>query len=479
MKASASAFPAKALRPVVSLHGGRIAAAGATVVAVLVLDVVDIREGASILWLRLALSLAAIVGTAWLALHDRNAEHGRELSEHRYRGLFNAAGVATWESDWSKVYQRLQAMTPEGEDPACFVAAHPELVQDIAKSAVILDCNEAAVSLFEARSREEMVGRNIALLYTDRTNSFLAQLFSELLHGRQERESEAEFFTFKGNVVEVLHRASLIPDGEPWSRVLIMALDVTERNRIRARLDEVSTELAHAARVSMLGQLAASIAHEVNQPLAAIVNWGRSGQRWLSRDPPEIGEAVNSLERVVANGVRAADTITRVRALARKTPTQVEPLDLGEMIAEAAALIEREARLAGAKVSWTQALHTPPAQGDRIQVQQVLVNLMMNGLQAMRETAGRPRELALSIAPDGAGQVEVRVHDSGPGIAEPNPDRIFEPFFTTKADGMGMGLSICRSIIEAQGGKIMAANNEDFGATVVFTLPAAALEAVV
>ena len=243
-----------------------------------------------------------------------------------------------------------------------------------------------------------------------------------------------------------------------------------ERNEARARLEQTSAELAHAARVSTLGQLAASIAHEVNQPLSAIITFGKSGKRWLARDVPDIAEVETCLDHIVANGTRAADVIARVRGLARKGPPEAAPLALDALVEETIALVEREAGAAGVTLRRNSEGPVPPVIGDRVQVQQVLVNLLMNGIQAMREVEGRLRNLDIRLEPDGERLVRVLVRDSGTGIAG-DPGNIFQPFFTTKEDGMGMGLSISRSIIEAQGGRIEAANNPDHGATISFTLP--------
>jgi len=344
-------------------------------------------------------------------------------------------------------------------------------VQYAAERAVIRDCNKAAIGLLEAQGTADFINSNIASLYTPATRATLAQTIGAFLRGRGEVECEIEWQTFTGRIIEMVYRVSLVPDGELWSRVIVVALDVTERKRTQARLAQVSAELAHAARVSVLGQLTASIAHEVNQPLAAIANYGKSGQRWLSRTPPDIGETQNCLERIAANAARAAETIARVRALARKAPPKAEPVDIGAVIGEALALISREARSAGAAVSLFADPDLPSVSADRVQIQQVVVNLLMNGLHAMADVEGRPREIDVSIRRIDAEHVAVSVRDYGSGIKANNPNQIFEPFYTTKSDGMGMGLSICRSIIEAQGGRIGAANNSDFGATVTFTLP--------
>lgn len=247
-----------------------------------------------------------------------------------------------------------------------------------------------------------------------------------------------------------------------------------ERDEARRRLEQTSAELAHAARVSTLGQLAASIAHEVNQPLSAIITYGKSGKRWLGREEPDLTEVEACLDQIVSNGSRAADVIARVRALARKGAPETEALALEELVDDTVALIQREARAAGVLLRGSRDEAVPPVAGDRVQIQQVLVNLLMNGIQAMREVEGRARTLRVVLAREGE-LVRVSVRDSGTGIAG-DPASIFQPFYTTREDGMGMGLSICRSIIEAQGGRIEAANNPDHGATISFTLPVAPAE---
>lgn len=247
-----------------------------------------------------------------------------------------------------------------------------------------------------------------------------------------------------------------------------------ERDEARARLEQASAELAHASRVSTLGQLAASIAHEVNQPLSAIITYGKSGKRWLARDVPDLQEVEACLDHIVANGSRAADIIARVRALARKEAPETISLSLRGLVDDTVLLVQREARAAGVRLRRGPDTGIPPVTADRVQVQQVLMNLLINAIQAMRAVEGRPRTLGIAFAREGE-MVRISVRDSGTGIAG-DPAGIFQPFYTTREDGMGMGLSICRSIVEAQGGRIEAANNQDHGATISFTLPVTAAD---
>ena len=236
-------------------------------------------------------------------------------------------------------------------------------------------------------------------------------------------------------------------------------------------LREVQAELAHVTRVTTLGQLTASIAHEVNQPLAAIVASGDACLRWLGRDVPQLDEVRAAVEGMINDGNRAAEVIRRVRALAKKTDAPKAPLPINEVIDEVIQLLRREVLSHRAALRLELASELPLVLVDRIQLQQVIINLVMNGMEAMAPITDRPRELKIQSRREGD-QVLVAVEDSGIGIDPGQVDRLFNAFFTTKPNGMGMGLSICRSIIEAHGGKLWASRNAGPGATFQLALPA-------
>ena len=412
-----------------------------------------------------------VIETSADLTEQHHANLQRQASERRYRTIFESAGFATWEADWSETMRIATESLPAGADLHDWLVEHPDLLRNAVSSAIIQNANQAAVDLFQVGSKQELVGSNLCGRYVPEAVSSVASILVALNAGDTSAESEARLITAHGSVADVVLRVTILPEGERWSRVLVMAFDVTERNEARAKLEQASAELAHAARVSTLGQLAASIAHEVNQPLSAIITYGKSGKRWLSREVPDTNEVAHCLDHIVANGSRAADVIARVRSLARKAAPQSEPLALPELIDEAIALVQREANAAQVSIRRLGADSLPLVIGDRVQIQQVVVNLLINGIQAMHAVNDRPRELCIELGTEAESMMKVAVRDCGTGIGGDDPARIFEPFFTTKADGMGMGLSICRSIIEAQGGRISAANNTDQGATIAFTLP--------
>jgi len=247
--------------------------------------------------------------------------------------------------------------------------------------------------------------------------------------------------------------------------------EMAERKRAEDAYYQAQGELARVTRLSAMGALAASISHEVNQPLAAVVANADACMLWLSSQPPNLQEARAAVECIAQQGTRASDVVRHIRAMFTNATPERSRVQVNDLIREVGVLIEGAASRNHVALHTELAADLPATLGDRVQLQQVIVNLILNGIEAMSDVAGRPRSLVISSQARNADEVLVSVRDSGVGIAPQDERRIFDAFFTTKAQGMGMGLSISHSIIESHGGRLWAGNNSDYGATFQFTLP--------
>ena len=241
-----------------------------------------------------------------------------------------------------------------------------------------------------------------------------------------------------------------------------------------ASVHEARAQLMHMARVTTLGELTASIAHEVNQPLTGIVSSGNASLRWLASQPPNMEKARQAVERIVRDANRASEVIARVRGLAKRAPLHKEYFDANESVRQIVLLTRREIEESHISLRTLLADDLPPVCADRIQVQQVLLNLIINAIHALRGVEEGQRHLSISTETDASSDLIVRVRDSGTGLASAKPDQIFEAFYTTKRDGLGMGLAVSRSIVEDHGGRLWAVPNEPRGAVFQFTLPRSA-----
>ena len=291
------------------------------------------------------------------------------------------------------------------------------------------------------------------------------------LRERGEWEGELTHITRKGVAIAVTSRQSLRRD-ERGAAVAILEInrDVTERKQAEEALRAAQAELAHVARVMTMGELTASIAHEVNQPLSGMVLNANASLRWLAGATPNLDEAREALSRIIRDGNRASDVIAKIRALLRKTDMEKERLDMNDTIREVVALAQGEMRRTGVALRAELEGDLPRVLGDRVQLQQVILNLLMNGIEAMSAVTDRSRDLLIRSCQHESDKVLVAVQDSGMGLDPKNMERIFDAFYTTKAQGMGMGLAISRSIVENHGGRLWAVPNDGPGATFQFTL---------
>jgi PAS domain S-box-containing protein len=288
---------------------------------------------------------------------------------------------------------------------------------------------------------------------------------------------EKEYLRKDGSRVPVLLGGTSFD--ETAKQGVTFVLDLTERKRAEAeireserRYRELQMELAHANRVATIGQLSASIAHEINQPIAAVIANASAGLRWLGARPPELEQVRQALGRIVRDGTRAGEVIGRIRALVKKVPPRRELfLDINQAIREVIALTQAETQRNGVSLHSRLADDLPFVSADRVQLQQVMINLIINAIEAMAGAGDGPRELTIVSGIDDANDVIVEVHDTGPGLDPEKLDRLFQSFYTTKPDGIGMGLAISRSIVEAHGGRLSGTPNEPHGAVFRMTLP--------
>jgi C4-dicarboxylate-specific signal transduction histidine kinase len=426
---------------------------------------------------RFAVCLVAIAITTALCALNKVAENRERETSARYRSLFHTAGFPMWESDWSETLAILREAErlADGEDLERWLAERPEWLRRARRASELREMNEQAQRLFGSDRPQRVTGVGRTTFSVHGGDPAVAGSFVRLFRGATVVEFEADLLKPSGETVELIVRVTRLEADKPWTRILAVAVDVTARKEAQVKLDRALLELAHVSRLTTLGQLAAAIVHEVNQPLSAVITYGRSGLRWLAREASEAPETTRSLERGLANASRAAAVIARVRDIARKSAPRPEPIELGALIYETLRLLKREVHGRGVKVRVAGAHDAPVVQGDRVQIQQVLMNLIMNAAQAMEHVDTARRELTIGVSQrDGMAIVSVRDH--GGGIADLDAKRIFEPFATTKAQGLGLGLSICRSIVEGHGGRIWAANLDE-GAEVAFSLPTKAAEA--
>jgi len=403
--------------------------------------------------------------------HKRADAELRE-SEQRYRHIFQTAGVSIWEEDFSQVTAAIDDLKAQGvRDFSQYIAAHPEFIQQAISMVKIIDVNDATVKLFEARSKDELLV-SLHKIFLPKTEEVFAGELIAIAEGRTNFESETVLQTLKGDKLAVLFTIAFPRQPAKLNSVLVSIMDITERKRADEALHKTQAELAHVTRVATLGELTASIAHEVNQPLAAIVTNGNACLRWLAGDSPNLDEARETARRIIRDGNRAGDVIGRIRTLLRKTGTEKELLDMNQAVREVVALAEGEVRRNGVALRTELTGDLPPILGDRVELEQVVLNLIMNAIEAMSAIGDRPRELVVRTQSGEVDQVCVTVQDSGIGLDPQSMGRIFDAFYTTKSQGMGMGLAISRSIVENHGGQLWAVPNEGPGATFQFTLQA-------
>jgi PAS domain S-box-containing protein len=401
---------------------------------------------------------------------DKMATVALETSESRYRHLFHFLPVAMVQLDRRELAAVFANLAAQGvPDLMTYFKENPGFYEFAIHSIQVLEVNRRTVELFGAADARQLLGP-VARLWSESRDT-MQRAMAARFAGAERYEAEMKIRTFDNQIRDVLYVAHF-PEALRQSAIgLVCLVDISDRLKAQAMLTQLQSEFAHAARVSMLGELTASIAHEINQPLGAILTNAEAGLRWMNRSEPDMTELRSLSERTVADARRAADIIRRIRDMASRGESEKVPLSANSVVEEVMIFLGPELKRHRVRADLILQPTLPDVWADRIQLQQVFSNLAVNSIQAMANSA--ERQLTLRTELLDRHTVAVHVEDTGPGISSEHLERLFDSFFTTKPGGMGIGLAICRSIVESHGGRIEARNRVDgTGAKFSFTLPA-------
>jgi PAS domain S-box-containing protein len=392
-----------------------------------------------------------------------------QASTYPFEGVYEGSAVGFWEVDLTAINTLLNQLSAfVGQDK---LDAHV-FAQDLTRRALnlmpIVSANLKARSMFGVEGAE-IVGRPLGLFVPPSSEPIFTANLLAYFGGQTNFEDEVTMLKVNGEPINVLFTGTFPKRGSIRTRAFFGAIDISRRIAQERRLATIETELAHAARVAMLGQLAGSIAHEVQQPLASVVTNSFAALRWLDRVEPNLYEVRKAVERTAAEGMRASDIIQKTRSLAVKGQPERIPHNINSLIRDAVTIVHKQLMSLGVELGFRLDPNLPNADVDGIQIQQVVINLVVNAAQAMAAQQEK-RRITLRTYLE-LERIHVEVSDTGPGLDEDKLSGIFESFFTTKADGMGMGLPIAKTIVEAHGGTINASASDAGGATFSFTVP--------
>jgi C4-dicarboxylate-specific signal transduction histidine kinase len=430
-----------------------------------------VLRGAALFLAALILVITSAV-LVLLALQYRNkvAVLRRDLAESEAWAdiLFNRSGISLWREDWSAARDAIAALLAAGiTDVQHHFTENPQAMRDLRKRVQIKDVNLFAVEMMGARSKSDLVG-TLDNILPDTDHTFMQWLVA-FARGDRYYRSETHIVRPDGSAVDTLFTAEIPDTAEGFENIVVSALDITGFKATQAQFSAIERDMLRASRITTMGALSASIAHEVNSPLAAIKSNAEASLRWLERPQPDMQEAKTAIRNVIDDATRARNVVERTRAYLGNAPAQEQLIDLVEVARSAILLVERELRDSEVSVHFDGDENIPLIKADPIQIQQVLVNLMLNGAQAMAAKPA-PRDLTVTIRSNSE-EVCATVQDKGSGIDPAQADRIFEPFYSNRLGGMGMGLAICRTVVEALGGRIWMSSQPDLGSTFRFALP--------
>lgn len=416
----------------------------------------------------------AITGGLSLIAFDASARRkalgALAQSEIRYRSIFAQNHVSLCEVDLSMLWKRLEAV--RAYPPAAlraYLDATPEFVDQCSRLVKFVDVNDATVLLLGRESEQEVLGSIDRFLPAH--SELVEAIILGMCSGDDRVEMEARLLRSPGNEVIVIFVIAFPEDKDAFDRVACAMIDVTQREQAKEALMAAQDELARVGRVATVGAISASIAHEVNQPIGAVVMSAQACMRWLQANPPDIKAASTAAERAIKHSMRASEIIQRTREQVRGTKRRLESVDLRNIVTDVLGLLDRELITASTRVITDFSISNPVVLADRVEMQQVVANLITNGLHAMAGTPIDERELSISMTAVEPDMVRLQVRDHGTGIAPENLAKLFSPFFTTKNEGMGIGLAICKTIVEAHGGSLTARNHDDGGAMFEIVMP--------
>ena len=393
-----------------------------------------------------------------------------QASEGRYRQLIQYLPTALWQVDSRRAGEAFDQLKANGiRDIGAYLDRNPDLIEHAKDIVRVTEVNRDAVSLFRAKNAADLI--NPVRYIFAAAPGLAKRVMVAHFEGRRNFFEETKILAFDGTIIDVLFTVTYPVLPEQLDTTFITMQDISERLNTEQQLRKLQADFTHAGRIATLGELATSIAHEINQPLAAIVTNGETSLRWLARDNQNVEKITQLTTRIVSSARRAGEIIHRIRGMAAKNEPEKRLIDLNEVVEEALLFIRHE--IDSKSIALSAALETglPHVMGDRIQLQQVIINLLVNSVQAVAQSGKPTRRIDIQTSIGEKGSVAFSAFDNGPGIADGNMEHIFESFFSTKDAGIGIGLAICQSIITAHGGRISGSNRPNGGAHFHFTLP--------
>jgi signal transduction histidine kinase len=394
-----------------------------------------------------------------------------EISEARYRTLFNNVPAAVLQVDASKVEEAFISLKNSGiEDIDAFLVENPHLIDHANNSVIVREVNDGALALFGATDISQLLAP-VGYVFAG-TPEASSNVMSAHFRGRPNHYQRLKIKTFDGRTIDAALMVSFPQLTANFDTSVLMIIDMTEQVRIEKELKKMESEFAHFSKLSILGEFSGMIVHEVRQPLSVVANDAATATRWLRRSDPNLPKVRELVERIEESVCRANEVIKRVQDMASKATPQRQTCDLNRLVAGALTFVKKEAARRLVTISSHLFAEQSTVEADPVQIQQLVVNLVVNAMQAIERTELQSGRIRVMTRSDGE-RVFIDVQDTGPGIPEGFSTEIFKSFFTTRKEGMGMGLSICSSIVQSHGGVIAARNIEEGGAAFEVWLPLA------